>query len=92
VKLPKHISLGGHQIKVEPQPGLSKLGECGHFEMGTLTIRIDTDMPETLVQETLLHEIVEAINALYELELAHRTIQILGTALHQALSKEKRTK
>jgi hypothetical protein len=92
MKLPKHINLGGHEIRIEPQPGLAKLGECGHFEMGSLIIRIDTDMPETLVQETLLHEIVEAINALYELELAHRTIQILGTALHQALASEKRKK
>lgn len=85
MKLPKQVEIGGHLIKVTEVTGLaSRHGECGSFQLSSLTIEIDKGLPDTLKEETLWHEIVEAINAIYELELPHRSIQILGVGIHQS--------
>ena len=69
----------------------SKVGsDCaGKSIFGYPKIYIDIDQPLFRQQEALIHEIVEQINHMYELNLKHQTTQTLGLALCQALSNKR---
>ena len=51
----------------------------------TIDIIDDGDHKE-LTGETFVHELVEAVNSIYQLELDHRVIATLGVGLYQALT------
>lgn len=91
MSIPKQVIIGGHVISVREVPNLTgRHGECGSFQLTSLAIEIDDKLPASLKEETLMHEVIEAINAIYELELPHRSIQILGVALHQVQKNRRK--
>lgn len=55
----------------------------GQFDPETIAISIDSTLTLAHQEEVFWHEVVEAIDCLYELELEHHKIQTLGVALHQ---------
>lgn len=52
-------------------------------------IIIDESLPQDKKEETLLHEIIEALNGYYSLNLEHDVITTLGFGLHQVLKDNK---
>jgi hypothetical protein len=87
-QIPKSIHLGGHEIPVKlvkHVPGDEDEHVFGHYDPKTMTIRIRKDLRPSMMEEVFVHEVVEAINDIFELRLAHNKIQTLGVALHQAL-------
>lgn len=85
MKIPRTITIAGHSIQVRLVSGLlTRHGNCGHFMGTAMRIEIEKDMPQSLIEETFWHEVVEAGNWIYELKLPHRVIQILGVTMQQA--------
>ena len=81
--LPEYVRIGAHKIPIKMQKGLFDSEAYGIFDPDKLEIKIENDMSPGLQRETLLHEVVEAINFLCELDLEHQAIQVLGLMLHQ---------
>ncbi len=85
---PAAISLGGHIIpiiRVDEVPGEDDEHVFGLYDEKTMTIQIRKDLTPTMAGEVFWHEIIEAINDMYELKLPHPKIQTLGVALHQVV-------
>ena len=91
VDISRGIKLGAHHypIKADKATGErlkegSFYGRCYHTEHKIL---VDRDLPESKFNETVLHEIVEAVNSLYcNGGITHRNIVCLSNGLTQALS------
>lgn len=58
----------------------------GFCDMFNKVIAISSKIDKEQVEETYIHEIIEAANALFELKLEHNVIQALAVAIHQALT------
>jgi DNA-binding transcriptional regulator YhcF (GntR family) len=71
------ISLVEHLIRDGKHMGCS----CGNG----CYIKIDNSIPEQQKHSTLIHEILELIDFIYELGLDHRTISTLESAIHQVI-------
>jgi len=88
VKLPKKLSILGHKYKVKTWKNTAKEGAgqvYGRCMVEALTIFIATEYPESQVEATLLHEIIEALNYHLELRLEHNQIQGLEAGLYSVL-------
>ncbi len=84
--LPSSVSLGGHTIpigRVDTVPGDDDEHVFGLYDEKTMSIQIRKDLSPSMAGEVFWHEVVEAINDMYELRLPHPKIQTLGVALHQ---------
>lgn len=69
---------------------LNELGaNLGSHNMSTQTIFISNKAFPDVKRETLVHEIIEAINALLELNLPHPIITQLGVGIHQVFKDEE---
>ena len=84
------IKIGSYYYEIRECDNLardcSSLGEsCGN----SLKISIDSGICEDLKTATLIHEIVEQLNFIYELNLEHNVITILGNTLHQVLKENE---
>jgi len=82
MQIPKKIKIGGHILTVRFSEDIGNMGE---WHSAKQIIKLYKDNCQSQHEETLLHEIVEAINGLYEFNLPHDKIQILGAVLHQII-------
>jgi len=87
MKIPTKIKIGGHifDIYKEDRSKNGIDGKLGSCNAARNTIWLDTNQPQTQLENTLLHEIIEAINWQQQLELDHKTISQLENALYQVL-------
>lgn len=87
MKLPQSLAIGSHRIKVRlaPAPEMEDDGSYGHFSLLRMEIAIREDLAPSLQWSTLIHEVIEAICELYQLELAEFQINVLAEGLNQAL-------
>lgn len=77
-------------MTVEQKSNLaSNRDRFGEFSFIEQKITIDESLPQDKKEETLLHEIIEALNGYYSLNLEHRTISVLGFGLYQVLKENK---
>lgn len=60
---------------------------AGDYCFCNRTIRIQNDLIPGVKLEVLWHEIIEAINNKLELDLEHKQITCLGTAIHCVLEE-----
>lgn len=87
MKIPAEIKIGALRATVKEVPlMISERGHGGEYSFATQELRIDPSVPEGKKTEILLHEIVEAIDGYYELDLPHDKITVLAFALHQVLT------
>ena len=63
-----------------------KFGEYNGIEQ---EIRIDSGVSVERQEMVLLHEIIEGINVLHELEMEHHQITTLAACLHEILKENK---
>lgn len=85
-----NIKIGGFGYTVVEVDNLARDRECLGASCGNnLHIEIDKDICKDLKGATLLHECIEQLNFIYELDLDHKEITILGNALHQIIKDNK---
>jgi len=84
----KTIEIGGHKVSVQLDDNLlTDRGHYGEWCYRDLSIILNKNSGTTVRHQTLLHEIIEAVNDLNELDLKHPTIQTLAASLYQVLAK-----
>ncbi len=85
-RIPKQLTIAGHTISVV----FDDLEECyGLFDPAKMTIVICRGSTKSMQWETFCHELVEAINFFAEADLEHKSIQVFGLLLAQALESFK---
>lgn len=86
----KNIKIGGLYYKTLEVKDLARdhsaLGRCCG---NNTTIELDSELKDSVKEKTLIHEIIEAINFEYELDLEHPKISILASAFYQVLVDNK---
>jgi len=90
MKIPKRLKLGGHVMtveKIDPAtiPAALVPEFIGRWDTRAATLTIMGGQSESCEAVTFLHEILEAVSALYELELEHPKISALAEHLFQVL-------
>ena len=89
MNLPDEIKVGPYSIKVEIVDSLAVDREHGgEYSPRELKISLDSSLRKRH-GEILMHEIVEAIDEIYDLNLNHHVISLLGIALYQVLKENK---
>jgi len=82
MKIPNEIKMGGHTITVT----IRRLEDNhGYFDAEKLQIHIDSASPESIQNETFIHEVIEAACFFAEIALPHPNIQSLGLLMAQAI-------
>lgn len=83
--IPESLKIGAHTIQVK----LEKLDSediDGDYDSRKGLIRIDADMPQTLQESTLIHEIFHALNAtLGDGPVGHALLDSLSEQFYQVL-------
>jgi hypothetical protein len=84
---PTSVKVGAVEYSVAEVAGLRLDGAemCGLCRVGPCQIEVKADMPAARARETLLHEVIHAVNSEYGIGLKERQVQALGTALVQVL-------
>jgi len=89
MKIPNVLLIGAHEIKISKQKGIEELGAKGNYNGYKMEINIDDSMNESIEAETFMHETIEVLNDLYDLDLDHWKIQILSESLFTAIRLNK---
>lgn len=88
-KFPKKLKIGGHiyTIKIVNTTQIDgEKNDCmGFCDKIKCEIRLSNDLNETQLEETLLHEILHAINNV----MSHELTESLGHSLHQVIKDNK---
>ena len=87
--VPRSFCVAGHRFRVEYDNTITSSGACGMMLAQHLMIKIDPNQEQSIIEETFIHEMIEAINYIYELELDHPKIQTLGAAIHHAMNSSR---
>lgn len=82
------VRIGGLDFKlVRGHSRHEDLNTLGYMDSKRAEIGIyDDSVSEDIKKNTLIHEIVEAINDLNDLQLDHKDITVLGTSITQVLN------
>jgi hypothetical protein len=84
---PKTVKIGGHHYRIKWKKNLARREDAaGRSCASNLAIHLDPDGSKSHIDEVFWHEVIEQINYLYELNLPHAQISILGAAFFQVLS------
>lgn len=92
MRYPDKMQIGGNTIPVEVLDApIRQVGPTsyviGEYHPLTRAIKIyHTEKNIKMSGENFVHETIEAVNGLYDLDLPHQTITTLATALYQAYS------
>jgi len=87
LQIPELTTIGGHEIQIVYDEKLDEYADCfGLFDATTCKITLDPAVGNSQLEETYIHELIEACNRLFDLKMDHQTIQTLGVGLHQALT------
>lgn len=83
MNLPKKVKIGPYEIKVEVVENLAVDREHGgEYSPRELSISLDAAFKQRH-GEIFMHEVVEAINDIYNLSISHDDMMVLGVALYQ---------
>src|SRR5690606_17572679 len=87
MNLPDKVRIGPYDIKVEVVENLAVDREHGgEYSPRELKISLDSSLRKRH-GEILMHEIVEAINDIYNLSIKHGDMMVLGVTLYQVLQE-----
>lgn len=86
MKIPKKVKIGGFIITIKAVKDiiLTK-GELGNYEPKEQNINIDESSTVQQQEEVFIHEILEAIKSIYDIELKHNLLTLIATVLHQVI-------
>ena len=86
MQIPEKIKIGGYIVSVEFVNNLmTDRQHTGEYHPRIQTIKIDKDCSEQEREEVFIHEVLEAIKAIYDIQLEHRDLSLLVTVLHQVI-------
>jgi hypothetical protein len=80
MKIKNTIRIAGRDFTIEYVKGLP---DDGSTDFATNRILIRDELTADNKQSTVLHEIIEALNGIYDLNLPHQTIQTLEAGIFQ---------
>jgi hypothetical protein len=81
------LKIAGYTVPVEWRIGLTDTAEAaGMYDDRARQILLDADLTGEEAKEVLIHEVIEAVNGIFNLEMPHHHIQTVSLGLHQALS------
>lgn len=88
MNIPKKIKIAGYEYDVIVEE--NRASERGANSPASIVMThqkmwIDGSQSKEQQESCLIHEVIEAINYHYELELPHRSITVLETAIYQVL-------
>lgn len=90
MRLPKGIKIGAFNWRIVKDLHLGAgRGRFGEMRQGEQEIALGDPLTEERQGETLLHEIIEVINAENEFKLEHHIITSLAYQLHQVLRENR---
>lgn len=89
IAIPETTSIGGHDITVELVEDEALPEDYGEYVDILKKIRINRVGQRSDREETYIHEIIEAVDTIFHLELPHSAIQTLGAGIYQALVSGK---
>ena len=86
MKIPSIIKSGGHRIKTEEvlNKDIDSPGEYNNYYK-VIRIRKDIGIPEDVIAETFLHELLEVIRVCNNLEINHTHLTVLSEGLFQII-------
>lgn len=83
---PDKIKIGARVIQVREVDRLSDDEDrWGDYNPRSGTIRIDAGIPADMKEETLLHEVLEAMNDIYGQHLTEAQVTVTAAVLHAVL-------
>ena len=87
MKVPRKISIAGHEISIKHKKGLNVGGQeaWGVWDDAKHIIYLRFGMDKTRKQEILIHEIIHAIDHIHVLHLSERVVKILGVEIVAAI-------
>jgi len=88
VKILDKVKVLGHDYKIL-MVDLNETDQFGTMNQNTLIIRLNKNKAQSQINETLLHEIIEALNHDLEIGLEHRQISAIEAGLYQVLKDNK---
>lgn len=93
MRLPKKITIAGHEIKVGYKKGLVVDGKeaWGVYDDGKHEIYLRIGMDKTRKKEIFIHECIHAIDHIHLLGLSEKAVKILAIEL-LALTKNNKVK
>ena len=74
----KRLNILGRYWKLVWTPDLS---EYGHCQPEALTIRVNSTVPQQHQQDTLLHEVMHAIESFYDIDIGEENVRRMASAL-----------
>lgn len=81
MRIPNTLKVGGHTYEVLLVESDDIQKDCGECAVDKLQIKIKKTMPQTMKEETLIHEAIHAMN----FGLEEREVQYLSMAFYQLL-------
>jgi len=86
MRIPSSVTIGVHRFKVREgtEDETTAHGRMGFFDCKKGEIVIAPGFPKPAQFETYIHELVEAVNWVYDLNLPHPTIQDLAIGMANA--------
>lgn len=86
MKIPTKLKIGGHMVTVLEK----EMDDCGTFDDEKMTITINSKMPQSRKESTLIHEIMHVFNStLSESREGHSLQDSLAEQLYQVLKDNK---
>lgn len=86
MEIPNKIKIGGYIVEVEEKPNIMlERGHQGEYHPMTQRIFLDDAMTLQQREEILIHEILEAIISIYDINIEHRDLNLLGVVIHQVI-------
>jgi hypothetical protein len=86
MQIPGKIKIGGFMVDVEFVSNLvTDRRSLGEYNPRTQTIKLEKDSTQQQREETLLHEVLESIRSIYDIDIEHKDLSNMATALHQVI-------
>lgn len=82
MKIPKTVNISGHTIIIKQIHNKKNLANfIGRLNTLNLTIDLNMSYSDSLVQEAFFHELLHAIDQIYDLGLGHIQVGVLSAVM-----------
>lgn len=86
LNIPEKVKIGGFIIKVKEVADLMiERDHLGEYHPKYQEIHIDDSHTRQQKEETFMHELFEAVDSIYNIQLEHDKMTLLATVFHQVL-------
>ena len=90
--LPKQIKVGGLTVAIREVHNLAHERErMAEYCPWDCEIRVDDDLTDCRKWASVIHELIECIVAVNEIQISHQDISIIANQLHQVLTDNSLT-